>query len=533
MATTRLTIYLLKDISKEDEAIFGDAKPTKMLLDKGSKLHGSFYYASRPASAPSWLTFVQPLLASAPRSLTSSSSSGLLILKVNKRFFAITFGYGRGFLDPSKIEHQFGLRVALNRIDPSQIRSLDTKTFEDMVVTRNIQTSKSSELPSFGVDVSRDILRAVTGEPRNKSFARRLSGSDALVANLEIDPVDLAKLCKELLKAFGESSYKTNFEWIDHLKLISDVDTIGALNGQLETQLRKNDTSSTHLAMPDAIDWGDIDAFKISGTRKHEYDDLDLESYLTLLGTERNNITITNLKSRHISVRFSRANDFESRWSVYQCLVSEQRLDDNLHVLVDGRWFVVSASLVNEVDGYVTSLSTSKAPLIESQFGEKEPDYNRRLAASSPSTLLLLDAKIKRPGGATSGIEICDVLTSKGEFIHIKRRSRSSTLSHLFAQGSVSATTFIGDGHFRDEIRKLVRKNTKGAATAQWLSLIPESGKAVSRSKYSVSFVIIANSSATTCDWLPFFSRLNLMQCGRQLQNLGFKVSVTRVAIEA
>jgi uncharacterized protein (TIGR04141 family) len=50
--------------------------------------------------------------------------------------FAITFGYGRGFLDLSRIEHRFGLRVALNRIDPSQIRSLDTKTFEDMVVTK-------------------------------------------------------------------------------------------------------------------------------------------------------------------------------------------------------------------------------------------------------------------------------------------------------------------------------------------------------------------------------------------------------------
>lgn len=118
------------------------------------------------------------------------------------------------------------------------------------------------------------------------------------------------------------------------------------------------------------------------------------------------------------------------------------------------------------------------------------------MASTAPDELLLLDAKIKRPGGATSGIEVCDVLASTGEFIHVKRKSRSSTLSRLFAQGTVSATTFVADGSFRDEIRSIIENETEHPHTLRWLSLVPDGSQSVDRCKYSVSYVVIANSSA-------------------------------------
>src|SRR5690606_10645263 len=111
----------------------------------------------------------------------TASASGLLILKAAERYFALSFGFGRNFLDPSKIERRFGLKVALNRIDAQQIRSLDTKTFEDMVVSKTTQTSKNAELSNFGVDAVRDLLRAVTGKPSDESLGRTITGSDALV----------------------------------------------------------------------------------------------------------------------------------------------------------------------------------------------------------------------------------------------------------------------------------------------------------------------------------------------------------------
>jgi uncharacterized protein (TIGR04141 family) len=531
MTSTRLTVFLLNGINEFDDVLAPDKGHHVVAVDPASGLDGSFYYSSRPASAPGWVRFVTPILSEPLGEVKTSTASGLLAIRVDNRVFALTFGYGRSLLDLSKVEHQFGLKVALNRIDPRQIRSLDTKTFEDMVVTKNTQVSKSSELPTFGVDISRDILRAVTGEPRDQRFAKRLSGADSLVMNLDVLPADLPMLCSELLTAFGEDSYKADFEWIDHLSLVTEPALVEELNDQLVQQLRVLDTTVTHLAMPESVSWEDIDAFRIAGTRDTVYDDLDLDAYLAELGDRIADITLEKLKTRAVQVRFSRSGNFDKRWTLFQCLVSEQRVDGHLYVLIEGRWFSVSQSLVADVDTYLSGLTPSPTSLIDAQVAEPEAHYNQRLVEADPGRFLLLDAKIKRPGGAASGIELCDVLTSDGELIHVKRKSRSSTLSHLFSQGTVSASTFVGDGTFRDAIRETIEHDVADAQREVWLDLIPDTSTSVDRSRYGVTFAVIANSNREGTDWLPFFSKLNLMQHGKQLQNMGFDVAVTRVPV--
>ena len=129
MKTQRLTIFLLQPISEPKEALAKDKSPKAVVLEPQSGLVGTFYFVSKPPSRAGWVPFVKEIAPTLP-DLSSSSASGVLIVEANGRHFALTFGYGRGLLDMSKIERQFGLRVALNRIDPAQLRSMDTKTFE-------------------------------------------------------------------------------------------------------------------------------------------------------------------------------------------------------------------------------------------------------------------------------------------------------------------------------------------------------------------------------------------------------------------
>jgi len=404
---------------------------------------------------------------------------------------------------------------------------MDTKTFEDMVVTTNTQTSKSSDIPTFGVDVSRDILRAVAGAPRDKAFAKRLAGSDALVLSVDLAITDLAAKCDELLLAFEDTAYRADFEWIDHLEIVEHPATIKTLDGLLETQLKNADTSRTHMATPEPIAWEDIDAFKIGGTFRNLYDDLDLDEYLRVLGAKTAELTIDRLKSRDVSVRYTRSGEFDGIWNVYQCLVSEQRLNSLLFVLIEGRWFAVSDTLVGQVDRFIQALPQTSPRIEDAQPDETEPFYNARMAADHPDDLLLLDAKIKRPGGASTGIEFCDLLSAAGELIHVKRKSRSSTLSHLFAQGSVSATTFVSDGEYRDELRRSILDAAPAGTEAKWLGLIPDGTASVDKHLYTICYVVLTKGSRAGTDWLPFFSKLNLMQHGKQLQTLGFSVTIT------
>jgi uncharacterized protein (TIGR04141 family) len=533
MAARRLTLYLMNEAVQEfDEALATDRTSSAMELTASSGIDGRFYRVQPTPTTPAWIPYLQPVVKENLGEMRSSSVSGLLLIRTSGRMFALTFGYGRSLLDLSKIEYQFGLRVALNRIDPTQLRSLDTKTFEDMVVSTNTQVSRSAELPAFKVNVASDILRAVTGRPRDGTLAKRLSGADALVLSVEKDASDLPGLCDSLLEAFIDDSYQSDFGWIDQLALVRESDLIERLDDQLMADLASGVPAATHLAMPESISWEDIDAFKIGGTRSAEYDELDLDAYLEELGEDRAELTLKKLKSRRVSIRFARSDTFDTRWPLYQCLVSEHRLDGTLYVLIEGRWFAISESLVTEVDAFVSGLASPALELIPALSGEKEGDYNRRLADASPDSLLNLDAKIKRPGGAASGIELCDVFSDQGEFVHVKRRSRSATLSHLFAQGSVSAQTFLGDGHFRDEIRRLVQGQLPDGSEDKWLDLHPSGDEHVDRTRgYRVTYAVITNSSKSGVDWLPFFSKLNLKQHGSQLRNLGFEVAVIRVPI--
>ncbi|WP_052563745.1 DUF6119 family protein [Mycobacteroides abscessus] len=467
--TQRLIVFLLQPIAHPADAIVKGKSATAVTLDDATGVTGTFFYLAKPPSRPAWVPYVKEIVPTIP-DLTSSSASGVLIVYAQDRHFALTFGYGRSLLDMSKIERQFGLKVALNRIDPLQLRSMDTKTFEDLVVTRTLQASKSTDLPTFGIDVSKDILRAVTGEPRDTSLSKRLSGADALVLGTTKKASELPKVLGELLDAFSEETYKENFAWIDHLSLITDPVLVDSLDKRLAEQLTAGDTSCTHMAMPEPIGWEDIDSFKITSSRVI-FQDLDLDEYLASLEEGRSNFTVDRLKGRKVAVKFIRSGEYDGRWSLYSCLISEQRVAGQLYVLIEGRWLAVSEALAEEVDSFAASLSANRTTLLRSQLGETEPDYNHRIAKARPGEVLCLDGKIVPPGGASSGIELCDLLSAEGEFIHIKRKSRSSTLSHLFAQGSVSATTFVSDPSFRDAVRAKIESlaGLELAAKQKWL----------------------------------------------------------------
>lgn len=532
MGSQRLTVFLLTtDVNEPGDALAADGEHsyTEQDLSVSAGFDGLFYSKYNRPRFPEWTKFVTPVLESGLE-VTTASASGLMILKAAGRHFALSFGFGRNLLDPSKVERRFGLKVALNRIDAQQIRSLDTKTFEDMVVSKSTQTSKNAELSNFGVDAARDLLRAVTGKPSDPSLGRTVTGSDALVFTTKRPASELPDVLAGLLRAYEEDAYKDRFGWIDHLLEVKDPQEVNSLDAALVAQLQVGDTTHTHLAMPENLGWDEIAGFKIGGARGRDFEDLDLDEYLSELGDARSELTIDDLKTRKVQVGWARNGNFETRWNIYRSLVSEQEHDDKLFALIEGGWFEVAPTLVNEVDACLEALPRAGTTLPVAWKNESEADYNARVRDLS-SELLLLDRQLARAGGATSSIEFCDLLSSDAELIHVKWKSRSATLSHLFAQGNISASTLIGDGAFRDDVRAKLG-DLAGTDAERWLDLVPDAGDLVERGRYTVHFAAITNAKGHGARWLPFFSKLNLMQTARQIRSLGPTVVISRVPVE-
>jgi uncharacterized protein (TIGR04141 family) len=518
-----LTVLLLREhFQSPSDALKNPAGLTRYELRPDLSFAGIFYVRSPREKRPSWMDFVQPGILDELEALENVSTAAVLLLEASSRSFAFTFGHGRSLLKPDSYEIDFGLKVALNVVDADRLRSVDVRTFEELTLHTRRQTSRGSSLDTFGLDVSRDLLRAVTGEPRAPAFGTRVTGSDALALNARLEFSELGRKCDDMLEAYKSDNYKQRFGWIDHLKAVRDPFVIDALNEQLVEALRANSVEKLHLAPAEPLDWERVEGFRYSTEESDEapHSDLDIRDYLGTI-EELSGLSVQDLKRARIELLYTELEQPVDRWSIYECIVFEAERGEALYVLTGGRWFEVATSFVDSVDQYVRGLPRSDLPIPSAQVGERERDYNERAAQGNPQ-LMLMDGKLVRCGGGQGPIEVCDLFSSGRQFVHVKRKLRSATLSHLFAQGAVSAEAFLRDSEFREDTRQIVASSRPDLA-----HLIPEGRP--NAPEFEIVYAII---TAASNDWplpLPFFSRLHLMQASQRLQLLGYRVSTLPV----
>jgi uncharacterized protein (TIGR04141 family) len=130
-----------------------------------------------------------------------------------------------------------------------------------------------------------------------------------------------------------------------------------------------------------------------------------------------------------------------------------------------------------------------------------------------------MDADLIAYGGGPSKVEFCDLYTDTRQMIHVKRYGGSKVLSHLFQQGGVAASLWLGDPEFRRKV------NAKLPTTHK----LPNATKRPNSEDYQVIFAVTSNSNAPIASALPFFSRLSLRNVSRQLTGAGYRVSLVKI----
>ena len=159
------------------------------------------------------------------------------------------------------------------------------------------------------------------------------------------------------------------------------------------------------------------------------------------------------------------------RFFIYDCITFETTTGNTTYVLTGGAWFQVAKTLNDRVNIAVQQASEGYPFLVPAGKDEYEASYNKRIGNTNKD-VVLLDQHYARCIDSTTDIEIADLLTKNREFIHLKRKTRSATLSHLFAQGAVSGEAFLRDEQFRQQTRdhltgpfKSLAPNTRPDAT--------------------------------------------------------------------
>lgn len=479
-----------------------------------------FVKPSHP-SPPRWRDYVEPHVdgGGLPQ-LFGASSSGVLLVPASDRLLAISFGYGRHLVRSEAVVQDFGLKVVLNEIDPDLIKSLDARTFDELTINTRQGASRDSSLGAFTLDNSRDLLRSVTGRSADGGLGA-LSGSAALAMHTDLELPKLPELAKGLVKAYESKRYRENFEFIDHMRSVQDPALVAKLDENLIDALKTREMTNMHLAVPEAIDWQQIAGVRFSLKRKKHQPSPDprISVYRELRDADR--LNLDRLKGDRVeAISAADENEIIEKWSVYKCLVYEAEIDGKVYILSGGDWYEIGKSYRDKVQSYVADIPELDLDLPGADPDKSEKEFNEEAALKLGG--ICIDGQLVGVGGVDR-VEICDVLTKDGDFIHVKKRGRSSTLSHLFAQGVTSTDLLLGDGSFRADAAAKVKE-----VDSAFVAAIPTGPG--EREKIRVAYVILSRGQRPDRPYgLPFFSMVSLKAASERLVGAGVKVAVREV----
>lgn len=525
MPVDRVSIFLLRD-GTTVESVRGAIEAESGPFDVNSvypidapPTQGVLLVRRGDVKTPDWAQRLQPV---APLlDVRTQSAGAVLLLASGGRIFAIAYGQGRHLLPRGSYERRFGLRAALNGVDPARLRTIAARTFNEHALHTDRQLSRLADVGGFELNTQRDLVTSLAGATLNASLGTKIGGRDSVLLTADLEPHDLAGKCAELLALSRAPQYKTRFPWIDTYEQVDDEREISRLTNLLTAEIAAGNFDRLDLMPPERVsDETVYYRLRPTGNTVVEPDGRLLRHLLTRNGGSAQGLD-RRLSNAALEALDGNSDVLDS-WSVFDCLHYQHRDGDELVVLDGGDWYRVERGFADDVLTFARTLGSSGLALDNAQQGELEAAYNARIAAARPD-LVLVDRRLVSIDGQ-SPIEPCDLFSDQRHFVHVKRRAHggSSTLSHLFAQAQVAAEALVLSSDFREKFRGRLDE-----ATAGWSRLVPDP---VDAKRFSIVLALMQRRvTGPVAASLPFFSKVNLRIVAQRLQVSGFTVLVDQI----
>ena len=531
------TLFLIKEDIGDIQNVFSD--PAKKRIESFNVAvlpnpeyaeDAVLYIFQNPPRSPKWLIQIEKVF-DIPNRFSNQSTSAVLLFKSAGRLFAVTFGYAWLYLNPAMFVPDFGLRVALNAADDSKLRRLDIAHLGEAIkgVT---QSASQRRFDTFGVDEALELVRKIGGSLREEEFGSSVSGSNSLKLNTESSFDEVPDLAERALGYFRSEDYKrTPFRIIDNISPEHDISVIEVLDEAAARSIAEL-KSEFELGLPEFSE-DDYSSFGLSGFNyRNTYSDLRLAHYAEVLGARLGELDATHLKRHRIRAEFLDDVKPPRTLRIYDALVGSVEVNGLRYAINEGKWYRIDAAFKEAVDNIfyssVLEIEAITPPLTRiekkgrKQYLEPEKDYNERYAAEA-NCMLFDRVMFDVPDVARSNLELCDLLDARRKrLIHVKMSGRkSSVLSHLFKQGTNSATVVKSVEGFWNAVLEKVRERFDDQRVEELRAAIEENN-----TPWTVEFHIADAPSADGKFTIPFFSRVTFREERRRMQNMGFDVAV-------
>lgn len=344
-----------------------------------------------------------------------------------------------------------------------------------------------------------------------------MTGSQSLRVELEPSRSDLKRLhelLEYMLKRYYSKDYQEFFGFLDALSPLPCGDPrVAALDARLRDTLRAGADGIGIMVPNRDPDNGDRVASQHLILRRRRspirLDRLGLRNLHAWMGS-RDPLRLT---VRAVGTDGERLRERKLR----EFLTAEVKLAENeIHVLAEGSWFAVDGETANQRRRDVAEIrELPRGRMPPWWTNHQEGTYNEEVAEQSGWRLL----DKKNFQGVVRNrdlVEICDLLTPAMYLVCGKRLRNATGISHLFAQGAVSATLYWSDRDYREHIERLFRE--------RWSALRPPE---TPRVVYAMGF----DGSGSVRGRLPFFSRIDLRNQAKVVRAAGFRVALCQIRI--
>jgi uncharacterized protein (TIGR04141 family) len=503
------------------------------------------YYRNLPRHAPDWVAYWD-----IQNPITVQSASALAFVRSSGQLFAVCHGFSSYLLNPYCIERNFGLRAALNALDPDKISTTDLVAPAETTFLTRKKTPNGAAFGDFDINIFNNLLKTVAGKvlPQYKTLFSSVDGSDRLHISTGATANDLDGILGTILDLHRSDAYKKgDFSWIDNFTVVRDPAILAKLDDEL-INLLNNQHPSVSIFIPTSLDYSGAVSFRLSGLGHKTvgaFNNIDVKATLyRVLASQKIALTDKDdLKRLFIEVTpFDDSSSVLERHPISRCVYCEIQDSGHRYFLESGNWYSVQPSFLADLEAEVNQITSSRFPISLSfdkndlrsrHFTGKGTSVKKmryeywfnldlqKHLSSQGRTAECLDANNVSVTGR-SKVEICDVLTkNKGNtcyLIHNKCNTGSHSLTHLFAQGHTSAQ-MLTDPDFRVSANKKI--------STQALQF--PHGNAFNQRNYVVVYGIIGYEEKNGILKLPVFSMLSLKVFHQTIRSMSYAIKFALV----
>lgn len=445
------------------------------------------------------------------------------------RWLAWPFGIGSRYLARKKLEPRFGVIAALNRIihegaEHALLRKLQYRAQGAYRQRVGHVASTDTPLAGFRIDEVRDILSAAGGKPAGDEA--QVFGGRNLVFRTEVDNLLSTVIVESSLAiaSYRDDRYKRHFGFIDNFIQIDDDSLGDELTDALEEDIVNARDTVDFVYPDDLVDFNDERAVEFILFPKEHVSSASRK--VLTIDSVRHLVSKLGAEALETELRFLDGNhELLGRAELLECLSAEIQLDDERYYLGDGNFYHVQGEFIDRIDTNLESVPSCEIefPLYE---GEREDEWIRR--AAEHATLGVLDGKLISLSGRSS-FEATDLIHRNGSLIHVKRKGRSSALSYLFVQASISSQMLSEVPDAAVELRALVRSHVPAEIQEECLDALKALDE--SRSNLDVVLAILGDWDRKSIRSLPLIAKLELDATVRAIGQRGFHPQIALVPL--